>query len=98
MTQRRSGNEQIKIADKFSGAAQGAAELPETPACFLVDAQDDDAGKEFGEHRFTLGGSLEKCTPSHNSATEIILKASPCARSACRRRAKLGIVGSSLMG
>jgi hypothetical protein len=31
-------------------------------------------------------GSLEKCTPSHNSATEIILKASPCARSVYRRR------------
>ena len=60
MTQCRSGNEQIKIADKFSGAAQGAAELPETPAYFLVDAQDDDAGKKFGEHRFTPGGVLGK--------------------------------------
>ncbi len=55
MTQCRSGNEQIKIADKFSGAAQGAAELPKATAYFLVDAQDDDAGKKFGEHRFTPG-------------------------------------------
>jgi hypothetical protein len=58
MTQRRSGNEQIKIADKLSDAPQGAAELPKTPAYFLVDAQDDDTGKEFGEHRLTPGGVL----------------------------------------
>ena len=60
MTQSRSGNEQIKIADKFSGAAQGAAEPPETPAYFLIDAQDDDAGKKLGEHGFTAGGVLGK--------------------------------------
>src|SRR5271157_5728592 len=65
MTQGRSGNQQIKIADQFSGAAQGAAELPETPAYFLVDAQDDDAGKKFGEHRFTPGGVLGKVHTSH---------------------------------
>jgi hypothetical protein len=60
--------------------------LTETPAYFLVDAQDDDAGKELGEHGFTPGGILGKVHTLHNSATEIILKASPCARSACRRR------------
>jgi hypothetical protein len=46
MTQCRSGDEQIKIADKFSGAAQGAAELPKTAAYFLVDVQDDDDAQE----------------------------------------------------
>jgi hypothetical protein len=58
VTQRRSSDEQIKIADKLSGAPQQATELPKTPAYFLVDAQDDDAGKEFGEHRLTPGGFL----------------------------------------
>jgi hypothetical protein len=60
MAQGRCGNEQIKIADQFSGAAQGAAELPETPAYFLIDAQDDHAGKKLGKHRFTPGGVLGK--------------------------------------
>ena len=56
MAQGRSGNEQIKVTDKLSGAAQGATEPPKTPAYILVDAQDDHTGKEFGEHRFTPGG------------------------------------------
>ena len=60
MAQGRCGNEQIKITDKFSGAAQGAAEPPETPAYFLIDAEDEDAGKKLGEQRFTPGGILGK--------------------------------------